>query len=112
MKKLAAFALAALLPLATLATDFAPATSATNQLGLELFRQVSAASPGGNLLLSPFSIQSALAMTYAGADGDTRAEMARVLHFPADNAPLAASFGALRDAMNATVKKSVDRAAL
>ena len=88
------------------AADFAPATTATNQLGLELFRQLAATKPGENLLLSPYSIQSALAMTYAGADGDTRTEMARVLHFPADDATLAASFGAIRDAITATVAKS------
>ncbi len=31
-------------------------------------------------LLSPYSIQAALAMTYAYAAGDTRAERAKVLH--------------------------------
>jgi serine protease inhibitor len=31
-------------------------------------------------LLSPYSIKAALAMTYAYAAGDTRAEMAKVLH--------------------------------
>ena len=87
---------------------FSVATDATNQFGLALFRQVAANASGGNVLLSPFSIQSALAMTYAGADGDTRAEMARVLHFPEDDAPLADSFGALRGAFDEAVKKSND----
>jgi serpin B len=80
---------------------YQPAAEATNQLGLELLRQVAAASPGGNVPLSPYSIQSALAMTYAGADGDTRAEMARVLRFPPDDALLAASFGKLRAELDA-----------
>ena len=51
-----------------LAVDFDPAATATNQLGLELFRSFAAKNPGQNLLLSPYSIQSALAMTYAGGD--------------------------------------------
>ena len=35
----------------------------------------------GNLFLSPYSISSALAMTYAGAQSDTEAQMRDVLHF-------------------------------
>ena len=38
----------------------------------------------GNLLISPVSLSTALAMTYAGADGETREEIAGVLHLPAD----------------------------
>ena len=89
------------------AAEFDPAATATNQLGLELFREAAVGTKTGNLLLSPFSIQSALAMTYAGADGETRAEMAKVLHFPQEDAPLTGSFGALRNALDATAKKSV-----
>jgi len=36
----------------------------------------------GNLFFSPYSISTALAMTYAGARGQTDAQMAEVLHFP------------------------------
>ena len=35
----------------------------------------------GNLFLSPYSISSALAMTYAGARGNTAAEMQQALHY-------------------------------
>jgi serpin B len=35
----------------------------------------------GNLFFSPYSISSALAMTYAGARANTESEMAHVLHF-------------------------------
>jgi len=39
------------------------------------------ASENGDLFYSPYSITQALAMTYAGARGDTAAQMVDVLHF-------------------------------
>ena len=36
----------------------------------------------GNLFISPYSISTALAMTYGGARGNTEAQMSEVLHFP------------------------------
>jgi len=46
------------------------------------------AGEDGNLFLSPYSISSALAMTYAGARGDTETEMAATLHFTLPQAAL------------------------
>ncbi len=48
--------------------------------GLDLFDQL-AEKTGGNLVLSPFSIGTALAMAYAGARTTTEAEMSAVLGF-------------------------------
>ena len=50
-----------------------------NQFALDLYQQLR--SEGGNLFFSPSSISVALAMTYAGAAGETEAEMASTLHF-------------------------------
>jgi len=57
-------------------------------------------------LLSPYSIQSALVMAYAGADGATRAEMAKVLHYPKDDVETHRSFAALRKALDDTAQRS------
>jgi len=38
----------------------------------------------GNLFFSPYSISTALAMTYAGARGDTEKQMSKVFHFDTD----------------------------
>ena len=50
-----------------------------NQFALDLYQQLR--SEEGNLFFSPSSISTALAMTYAGAAGETEAEMAKTLHF-------------------------------
>ncbi len=49
----------------------------------------------GNLLFSPYSISQALAMTYAGASGDTAIQMADTLHFTLDQSTLPAAFQTL-----------------
>jgi serpin B len=88
------------------AADFDVAAKATNQFGLDLHRQF--ARPDENLCLSPYSIQNALAMTYAGADGATRSEMAGVLHYPNDGDAIHASFAALNQSLQEMAKKTAE----
>jgi serpin B len=85
------------------------ASESINAIGVELLRRQSASSEG-NALLSPYSIQTALAMTWAGADGETREEMARVLHYPADEKALHLSMAALRQALEDAAQKTVKMA--
>jgi serpin B len=59
----------------------------------DLYQQI--ADQEGNLFYSPFSISAALAMTYAGARGQTEAEMASTLRFDLPQADLHPAFGAL-----------------
>ncbi|HEX4639252.1 MAG TPA: serpin family protein [Chthoniobacterales bacterium] len=79
------------------AADFNLAANATNQIGVDLYKRL--ARGDENLCVSPYSIESALAMTFAGADGETKREMARVLHFPNDGDAIHASFTALQDSL-------------
>jgi len=51
-----------------------------NEFALELYAKLRQRE--GNLFFSPYSISTALAMTYAGARGQTDTQMAKVLHFP------------------------------
>lgn len=55
----------------------------SNKFALDLYQQLR--TEEGNLFFSPSSISTALAMTYAGAAGETEAEMAETLHFQMSN---------------------------
>jgi len=96
---------ALLISMAHAATNFDLAAKATNELGVNLHRQL--ATGDENLCISPYSIDSALAMTFAGADGETRSEMARVLHFPNDGV-VPASFSALQDSLEQMSTKTAE----
>jgi serine protease inhibitor len=61
---------------------------------LDLYAELKAAK--GNLFFSPYSISTALAMTYAGARGNTAAQMAVTLHFPTDSKQLHDRFASLQ----------------
>jgi len=87
------------------ATGYDTAATATNQLGVDLHRRL--ATGNDNLCVSPYSIENALAMTFAGADGQTRTEMARVLHFSNDSDAVPASFASLQHSLEDMSKNSV-----
>ena len=87
------------------APSFELAAKATNEVGVDLYRQL--ATGAENLCISPYSIDSALAMTFAGTDGETRSEMARVLHFP-DDGDVPASFSALQHSLEQMSAKTAE----
>lgn len=55
-----------------------------------------ATAPKGNLFFSPYSISTALAMTYGGARGETQKQMADVLHFTPSRQNLYSAFGVIQ----------------
>src|SRR5213592_4250888 len=89
------------------ATNFELAAKATNELAVDLHRQL--ATGDENLCISPYSIESALVMTFAGADGETRTEMARVLHLTNDST-VPASFAALQHSLEQMSTKTAELA--
>src|SRR5215470_299145 len=60
------------------ATNPLPIVAANTSFALDLYQREKSTS--GNLFFSPYSISSALAVTYSGARGQTETQMARVLH--------------------------------
>jgi serpin B len=67
----------AAIPTVLAASGWGPLVDAFNGTGLRLF-QAFAKTPG-NIVISPYSIGTAMAMVLAGARGDNAAEMAKVL---------------------------------
>jgi serpin B len=111
--------LTTLLGAATVATsplhaDTSTVAGSINAFGLDLHRRLAAG--GGNVVTSPWSIETALAMTYAGAGGKTKEEMAKVLHFAGSDdavhqgfADLAADLAALQEKSAEQVKQAKER---
>ena len=57
---------------------------ANNQFAFELYAKFNEQSKDNNIFYSPYSILTALTMTYEGARGKTAEEMRSVLHIPED----------------------------
>jgi serpin B len=62
----------------------------------EMYDKLKDSNPTGNLFFSPYSISTALAMTYAGARGNTEKQMAEMMHFTLHKQNLYKEFGALQ----------------
>ncbi len=69
-----------------------------NQFALDLYSELSKTEEG-NIFYSPYSLFSALAMTYEGANAQTAEEIKSVLHFPDYNV-LRPNFAALYNTIN------------
>ena len=95
--------------LATTPDDAAKAGDAVNAFGLDLYAKLVAADPEANLVVSPASIQVALAMARAGARGATASEMDAVMHgLGADaNAAWVAALDQSLNSKNATVNDAM-----
>ncbi|HWB03852.1 MAG TPA: serpin family protein, partial [Verrucomicrobiales bacterium] len=89
--------------------EAAPAV-ATNALGVDLYR-LEAASHAGNILLSPYSIETALTMAFGGAGGVTRQEMAKVMHLGNNPDNLPQQFASLQRTLEKAEADSKKKAA-
>ena len=98
-------------------SDFTVETIAHDnaEFAFDLYAQLK--EQDGNLFFSPYSISTALAMTFAGAKGETAEQMVNVLHFlpykppTADNPlkrqfPFHKAYGELIDQLNTQGQKS------
>lgn len=68
-----------------------------NRFAIDLYKEVKDSRE--NLFFSPYSISTALAMTYEGARGETAEEMATTLHLPTDDEIRRSGFASLHNAL-------------
>ncbi len=81
-----------------------PIAESINAFAVDLYGKLQ--TEKGNLFFSPYSISTALAMTYAGARGNTAKEMEQVLHFNMPPDKLHAAFGELIRDLTSEERKS------
>lgn len=77
-----------------------------NQFAFLLYKNVKQKKT--NLLFSPFSISSAFAMTYAGAQDETKEQIKKVLHFNDNNDDFHSSFQQLIDKIESVKYKDIE----
>ncbi|MGE5607243.1 MAG: serpin family protein, partial [Bacteroidota bacterium] len=82
--------------------DWSAVVKGNNDFAFDLYRVT--ASEKGNLFFSPYSVSSALAMTYAGARGETAKQMEKTLHFDLAANKLNPGFAGLMQKFNAPGK--------
>ena len=77
-----------------------------NAFALDIYQTLR--SQNGNLILSPFSISLALAMSYGGARNETESQMADTLHFDLPQGQLHPAFNSLDQALATRGKPKSD----
>ena len=79
-------------------------SASNNQFAFELLQQMHKANPQDNIIYSPFSVSTALSMTYAGARENTARQMAAALHFGPNGEPFHSTFNTLLTQLEAKSK--------
>lgn len=73
--------------------------NANNQFAIDLYNEINKES-NENIFFSPWSISTAVAMTYEGARGETANEIQNVFHFPIDDNSRRSSYAKMLNKLN------------
>ncbi|MCD4706239.1 MAG: serpin family protein [Candidatus Sabulitectum sp.] len=71
-----------------------------NEFALDLYTEICDMPEAGNIFFSPYSISSALGMTYSGARGQTALDMAEALHFTLPANGINRAFHSITETLN------------
>ena len=85
--------------------EFELITQGNIRFAFELYSKLAAEKENENFFFSPYSISTALSMTYGGARGNTEKQMAEVLHFTLPQEQLHSAFGSLEKRLSEGGKK-------
>ncbi len=78
-----------------------------NAFGLELYHKLAkTVTNDKNLFMSPYSISTALVMTWVGARNDTESQMAQVLHIKGDRDTVGENFHQLQSSLELSAVKT------
>ncbi|MBN2789334.1 MAG: serpin family protein [Candidatus Delongbacteria bacterium] len=83
------------------------ASKGNNEFMLKAYSKLSADEKNDNIFFSPYSISSALAMTFAGSNGNTEVEMAKALEFTKNTDAFHQDFSKITDKINEIGKKGI-----
>ena len=83
--------------------DVKTVVEGNTKFALELYQELKTSE--GNLFFSPYSISTALAMTYGGAREETAKQMAETLHFSLENKKLHSAFADIQSKLNTIQRK-------
>jgi len=87
-------------------SDLQTLVKGNNAFALDLYAQLK--TQEGNIFLSPYSISTALAMTFIGARGTSEKQMAQVLHFTLEQKRMHSAFSDLRIQLKNCVKEDIE----
>ncbi|MCD6575559.1 MAG: serpin family protein [Nanoarchaeota archaeon] len=81
-------------------SSVASIAKSNNEFAIDLYLKYASNFNDENVFFSPYSVSSAFAMVYEGADGKTAGEIKDVFHFPENRSELRVSFAHIYNILN------------